>query len=208
MITNEITITLPTTPTSTDIVISNYSLKSLEVSRQSRSDLTKPSFGIKSNSGKLEFIDTYHIYETYINDRVLIEGCPIKINTVNSFTNNTELYGNYISGKWNYEPYQKIMSVEINDTLQDWQDINVKMSLDDDMTALDLYDYLVSITPNRYSFMALDEDTETILTNTQITYPYLEEGSLWSQWTKLCELCSLYLFNDKNGIRVLYSEGV
>jgi hypothetical protein len=57
-------------------------------------------------------------------------------------------------------------------------------------------------TPEKYqmlSFEQLDEKTQNILENTTIDYPLLENGTLWEQWQKLCEVCGLYIYKNNEG---------
>jgi hypothetical protein len=57
-------------------------------------------------------------------------------------------------------------------------------------------------TPSKYKmlpFNELDENTRTILMNTRLSYPLLESGTLWEQWTKICEVCGLYIYKNNEG---------
>ena len=68
----------------------------------------------------------------------------------------------------------------------------------------DLYNWLQDPqrTPRKYNMLAfyeLDEQTREILSNTKIQYPILENGNLWEQWTKLCQVCGLYIYKNIEG---------
>ena len=64
------------------------------------------------------------------------------------------------------------------------------------------YGILYSKTPNKYQmlpFRELDEKTQLILQETTIQYKILKDGSLWEQWRKLCEVCALYIYKNREG---------
>jgi hypothetical protein len=57
------------------------------------------------------------------------------------------------------------------------------------------------------SINELDEDTQAVLNNTYIQYPLLESGSLWQQWTKLCQACQLHIYKNSDGVVVCRYNG-
>jgi hypothetical protein len=48
-------------------------------------------------------------------------------------------------------------------------------------------------------FEELDQKTQDILELTRVDYPLLEDGTLWEQWQKLCEVCGLYIYKNNEG---------
>jgi hypothetical protein len=108
-----------------------------------------------------------------------------------------------------------VVSVSLKDDLEEWQDINVEgMSYDPrDTTSKslkDFYDYLRGKTPDKYSmlyFTELDPATQNLLSNTFIKYPMLNSGSLWQQWTKLCQVAQAHIYKNNNGETVFVYNG-
>jgi hypothetical protein len=62
-----------------------------------------------------------------------------------------------------------------------------------------LYEKTIENGYNIKSYEELDYDTKTALNATVLMYPLLKEGTLWQQWTKLCEVAQLYIYIEKDG---------
>jgi hypothetical protein len=65
-----------------------------------------------------------------------------------------------------------------------------------------LYEWLEGKTPSKYNmlkFTGLDSQTRMRLVNTLIEYPLLKSGTLWEQWTKLCQVCGFYIYKNNKG---------
>jgi hypothetical protein len=105
------------------------------------------------------------------------------------------------------------VSVSLQDNLVEWQEIQIEGFGYDPRnpykvlangTMEDLYNWLQNgdRTPTKYRmlrFERLDEQTQNILRYTKIEYPLLKSGSLWEQWTKLCQVCGLYIYKNSQG---------
>ena len=112
-----------------------------------------------------------------------------------------------------------MVSVSLKDDLEEWQEINVKAISYDPRTIVHqpfswIYEYLWEITDSRengnYNMLSLDElddKTKSVLFNTYTKYPLLEAGTLWEQWTKLCEVCQLHIYKNNDGIIVCRYNG-
>lgn len=191
-----------------------------------RSDLKFPSWGIISNAGNIEFNDIDGNILYYAEAGLLKSGADVKILLNNTLVEGAiEEIGNFKTDTWNYDNDSKVVSVSLKDDLEEWQDINVR-AIDYDPRVIEskpfrwLYDYLWDITSNRnyqgklgvgnYNMLAfeeLDEGTQEVLNNSYIEYPLLESGSLWQQWTKLCQVCQLHIYKNNDGIVVCRYNG-
>lgn len=215
-----------------DIEIDYRNLISISRSIFDRSDLKLPSFGIISNMGNIEFNDTNGEIQDYAEHLLLQSGlsCEIKLN--NTLVDGaSETIGVFETDQWNYENDSRVVSVSIKDDLEEWQDINVpEISYDPRKVESKpfswLYEHLWELTSNRnsyvnangetitakgnynmFSLVELDEDTQAVLNNTYIQYPLLESGSLWQQWTKLCQACQLHIYKNNDGVIVCRYNG-
>ena len=210
------------------IDIDRRNLISLKSSIFERSDLKLPSWGIISNTGNIEFNDTDGEIRDYAEQLLLESGlkCEIKLN--NTLVDGaSETIGLFETDEWDYDNDNRVVSVSLKDDLEEWQNINVA-EISYDPRKIEhkpfkwFYVELWKLTSNRFyaeediygngnynmlAFDELDTDTQGVLQNTYIQYPLLESGSLWEQWTKLCEVCQLHIYKDNNGVVVCRYNG-
>ena len=210
------------------IITGIYSEINIEINRRNiiqtgipiadRSDLKLPSFGIISNTGSIEFNDLDGEIKDYAEQLLLQSGlkCEIKLNNtlVDSASQTIAVME---TDEWDYDNDNRVVRVSLKDDLEEWQDINVaEISYDprkqESKPFKWLYKHLWAITTanknyDMLSFDELDTETQEILGNTYIQYPLLKSGSLWVQWTKLCEVCQLHIYKDNNGIVVCRYNG-
>lgn len=204
--------------TEISIDIDRRNLISISRSIFDRSDMKLPSWGIISNTGNIEFNDTDGEILDYAEQLLLQSGlkCEIKLN--NTIVDGaSETIGLFETDEWDYDKDNRVVSVSLKDDLEEWQDINVaEISYDprnkESKPFKWLYEHLWAITTandnyDMISFDELDTDTQDILQNTYTQYPLLESGSLWEQWTKLCEVCQLHIYKDNDGVIVCRYNG-
>ena len=214
------------------IKIDRNNLISISRSIFDRSDLKLPSFGIISNTGNIEFNDLDGEIRDYAEELLLESGLKCEINLNNTLVDGaSEKIGLFETDEWDYDNDNRVVSVSLKDDLEEWQDINVEgISYDprkpESKPFKWLYEHLWKLTSNRssyvnengetisgtgnynmLSFVDLDEDTQAVLNNTYIQYPLLESGSLWQQWTKLCQACQLHIYKNNDGIVVCRYNG-
>jgi hypothetical protein len=218
--------------TAIDINIDYRNLISISRSIFDRSDLKLPSYGIISNTGNIEFNDTDGEILDYAEQLLLEKGLKCEITLKNTLVEGAnQTIGLFETDQWNYDNDSRVVSVSIKDDLEEWQEINVaEISYDPRNTESKpfswLYEHLWELTSNRnsyvnangetitakgnynmFSIVELDEDTQAVLNNTYIQYPLLESGSLWQQWTKLCQVCQLHIYKNNDGVIVCRYNG-
>lgn len=197
--------------TDLDIEINAKNIISLEGSIFSRGDNKLPSYGIISNSGRLEFNDHDRKVLEYIKNNKL-KKVTTKLYLINTLVKDFKTnVGTYYSDKLEYDNDNRKISQTFIDDLEEWQDIQVQgfscnplkpYQVLQNGSMQDLYNYLKGHTPSKYnmlSFDNLDGETKEILSNTFLEYPYLQSGSLWEQWNKLCQICQLYIYKNNKG---------
>jgi hypothetical protein len=206
--------------------INKNNLISIDRSIFDRSDLKLPNWGILSNKGNIEFNDKNGKIRQYAESLFLQSGLKCEIKLKNTLVDGaTETIGLFETDQWDYDNDNRIASVTIKDDLEEWQDIEVEgINYDPrDLTHRPfslVYKYLWNVTSNRtyngvkgngnYNMLALeelDEDTQKILNNTYTQYYFLKSGSLWQQWSKLCQACQLYIYKNNNGVVVCRYNG-
>lgn len=190
-----------------EIIVDNRNMISLERTIMDRSDTSKPNWGIIANGGNIEFNDLGGEIKDYIEQQLLKSDLSVYFEIRNTLVENkVEQVGKFATDKWTYDNNNKVVSVSLKDDLLLWQEIQVSaMPLRSQMTMKALYDYLVNLSSG-WTFEPLDTQTLAMLTKTVCAYPYLESGSLWSQWNKLCEVCGLYIYKNNDNKIVVSCE--
>jgi hypothetical protein len=198
------------------IEVDIYNLKSLECSIVDRSDFKLPSFGIISNVANMGIIDKDGRIRRYAENLLLEKGlrCDIFLNNT-LVSGATEQIGSFQTDEWEYDNDSRLVSIRLKDDLEEWQDINVPEISYDPTSTEDkpfswIYEHLWAITNKNYPMRhltELDGETRKALTENYMQYPMLKKGSLWQQWDKLCQVCQLHIYKDKNGIVVCRYNG-
>lgn len=158
---------------------------------QSMQDNTLPTYGAISQYGSVRLAD----YTGEINDieqlNMLTSGIKVKLYL------DDELVGDYLFESFDKEN-ETIYNIQLNDEIIKWNDIIVdSIKLQENKTAKDLYDFLVSQYEANYE--SLSDYIENYLSYIKIKYYYLESGSLFSQWNKFCDLTQMLVFKKPNG---------
>ena len=200
---------------SVDITVDKGNILSINSPAAFKSTLNKPDYGVLSMSGKIEFIDNKGTVETLANNLLLVEGLSAEIFLNNTLTGKSVKVGNWTTGKWNYDPNDRTVSVTIHDGLENWQEIEVpRVNYDAKSGAtkplLEFYEYLYEITvKNGYHMVGIDELDKATLNALSITvvYPHLESGNLWRCWQKLAEASQSYVYMGQDGIIKFKHDG-
>lgn len=199
-----------------EIDVGVHNMLSISRNNTDRSDYRMPNWGIISNTCDIEFKDLNGEILDYIEQDLLVQGLKCEVFLNNTTTDSHQTIGVYYADSWNYNDENRVVSVALKDDLEEWQDINVEgMSYDPRDTTpkslKDFYDYLHEKTPKKYSMKAFeeidDEATKNLLSNTFIKYPMLNSGSLWQQWTKLCQVAQAHIYKNNNGKTVFVYNG-
>ena len=212
-----ITITAKIYISDTEIIeIDRRNMLSVSRSIFDRSDLKLPSFGIISNTGNIEFNDSDGKVLHYAENLQLQKGQKCEIWLNNTLVENaSELIGSFETDQWDYDNDNRVASVSLKDDLEEWQEINVEgINYDprkpESKSFRWLYNYLWELTNPRYPMLRddeLEDKTFEVLNTTYIQYPLLESGTLWQQWTKLCQVCQLHIYKNNDGIVVCRYNG-
>lgn len=193
-----------------NIDVNKRNIISIDVQNAKQGDVKLPSFGIISNGGNIAFKDTNGEINELAEEGYLDGGLEVDIYILNTITKRMESVAHLITNEWDYDNNTREVSVSVKDDLEQWQDISVSGFEYDpdnpykivDGTMADIYRWLYTKTPSKYKMLSYDElnaDVKTVLTETTINYPFLSQGSLWQQWAKLCTVCGLCIFKNRNG---------
>jgi hypothetical protein len=190
-----------------NVAVDKRNAMSIERSIFYRGDVKLPSWGILSNNGKISFNDKDGRFLEYAESGNLESGIEVELSLNNKLAKREEKIGVFYTDNWNYDNNNKVVSVSLKDDLEEWQDISVSGINYDPRkpqrkTMRYFYEYLYARTPKKYNllkFAELDEKTREILESTVVEYPLLNEGNLWQQWVKVCQVCSLYIYKNNKG---------
>ena len=193
------------------IEINNRNLISLTSSIFDRGDYALPSYGIISNVGNIEFNDLTGEIKDYAEQLLLTSDLKVIISLNNTLDNSSEQVAEMETTEWNYDNNNRSVSVSLQDDLVEWQGIHIDginydprepFKVLPNGTMEDLYKWLWVETPQKYkmlTFEKLSQLTQNRLSRTKISYPLLKSDNLWKQWEKLCEICGLYIYKNRNG---------
>ena len=184
-------------------------LKSFSIVSEGKAD-EGIDYSMKANTGELSAIDIspslnskYDSLYNFLLQKVAYN--EIKINVILD----DKLIAHFINnGRINYNTNTKTFKVSYQSNLVKLQDRNFKFQIDKGninagYTARDIYSKLKSASePIIGQEFYLDYETMKYLDSIVISYPYLEETTLWEQWNKLCILAQLSIYPKDNKIYV------
>jgi hypothetical protein len=224
MIYYEAQIKLPSTSGSGEVLYSvdRGNIVSLDVGISDRSDNSAPSFGIISNTGRIDFIDNKsvsilqyaksNLLKSNFEVKCFLKNSQIKINDEPK----SETVATMLTSSWSYDTEDKVVSVSIKDFLEEWQEIEVagttpEIEADFSGNALSLYKDLIFLaTPDKYRslFQDLDSHTEEHLASIQDNIGAIEPSTLWGVWERFCIATQTHLVVGSEGkIVVRYNGG-
>lgn len=173
-----------------------------------RSNTTQPSYGLISNTANLTVADYNEQILDLITQKVLGRGIKVTVwvNNDKVAERNQVISEKYIQSI-TYDNDNKQAQISLKDNIETMQDVNVPAIYIDvenivSKTGKYYYDHLYTKSQDAgldvLAFNELDNDTKSVLNNTVIQYPILDEDSLWNEWTKLCDLCLLHIYVNAN----------
>jgi hypothetical protein len=159
------------------------------------------SYGIVANKGALTIRDdnkeAVAFYNSYKKNEL-----SIKILVENTIKKTSKLFLQYPLVNADYTPTNNILSININDNLDSWQneeipeiDIIDYINYFEGGSAYDLYEKLREYTPSNMRPQISSEDVEK-LKNIRVTFPKLKSSNLWTAWQKVCELTQAHIWCD------------
>jgi hypothetical protein len=188
------------------IKIDRKNILSIEHSIFDRDDIKKPSWGIISSKGKIDFKDINGEIKDYAENGFLKEGLPCNIYIESREYNLKQEISKLYTNVWEYDYSDAMVSVSVIDNLLDWQnEIELEYLSTSAQTAM----YLLEEIENLKGLIVYDEQTEQHLKTVEIPTPYLEQGSKWSRINNICIASQCYIFIDsKSGYpRIKYYNG-
>ena len=180
-----------------EIVMSqNNGLLKYTGGRQSTSNNKMPNYGLVSQYGNVEFMDTPDGYfKKLANSGFLDRDVQIELFLEDN------LIGTYIaSNDWNYNSYNGIISVSFGEgKMAELQNTSMETRVFvRNVDAYQLFNELKKdVTLSKFSF-----DISSVtdwLKSIKIGFPYFEKGSLWEQLNKFCNMAQLRMYETPDG---------
>ena len=197
--------------------INRRRLSSLDGEIADRADFSIPNWGVISNKGTMSFKDLNFRFLGYAELGLLKDGAKVTLFLSNSLKKCSQKVGEYYANGWGYDNNNFLVSVSLNDGLEDWQDIVFEglayhPSQSISMTFQDVYELLSSFTNSNskvkmMDFEDLDTETKTFMSKTTVFYPTIESGSLWSAWEKFAVATQSHIFKTKEGVSTCRRNG-
>lgn len=173
----------------------------------------KISFGIISNNGSIEIEPKSSEIEALSSFNAIETN-----NTIEFYINNTlykarQKIGDFTTTTYTYKNSNRLLNISFEDGLTSLQDITISTIYYDllapkSWTALEFLDKLWEDGYIIFERAPLDSDTQEKLSKTNIPYAYLKEGNVWDTLNKICYLCQLHIFVNKEGkLTIKYNGG-
>lgn len=177
------------------------SLNSVSESTSSPEDI---SYGVLSNSGRVQVIDTNGEINKMIKDgRLPSSNVPIQV-----YVNNS-LVQSYISSDSLYDENEKILSINMDNDLTNWEKIKF-LGYTYELKSQSAYQMLVKVLESaNYSASDIEEmvsDVSEYLKAIKIEYPHLEEDTLRATIDKICSIAQINCYMDKDN-KIRFSTG-
>lgn len=197
------------------LIANRRNTQNIDFSYFDRADTNLPSYGIYSNNGSIDLIDTDGEIKDYIDLEILKNGLVTKIYLEDTLSKVKQQIGQYVTDNWDYNAYTQETSVSLTDGLQEWQDIILDgIGFDAEkgtsMTFAEFYKILYDLTPDKYEMISLDEldeITRNRLNSAVLAYPMLQQCSLWTAWDNFCVAMQGHIYKLPNGkTTFVYSE--
>jgi hypothetical protein len=175
----------------------------VEIGNQDRSDTLIPSWGVKFNTGYVEFVDIFDIVSQLKKTATISnEGIFFYLNSHNRIY---PIAKNYIKTA-SHNITNGISKIEFQDVLAGCQTVgNIEYPLESPQSCMTLFEKLEQDINVEMKYA--DTSTKEYLQNLILGHPYLDKGSSWSQIVKLCEVAMCYIYCDYNGVPCIKYDG-
>lgn len=187
-------------------------LADLEAQHIDRSNIEEPSYGIYSNTGSMRIIDSNGEIKRYAEKRILRNGLKLTITLSNTLTDTKQVVGVYNTTDWDYDYINNEATCTLGEDLEELQEIQfggIPLEIGVAKTGRDIYEELHEATPDKFNFIAFSElsaKAQNRLNNIKTSRLFMEGGSLWAEWTKLCEISRGHITNSFDGHSVFEVE--
>lgn len=193
----------------TQNIIWNRDIKHLSFDDMAIPDISAVSWGIVSNIGRLEFIDSEETFLPYLK-RNEIKDSEIRIyltdiNSINTIQDLTyfsdDVIATFYVSEVQYSETEKKLTLSLTDGLTEWQNERVKNLIS--IVPLNLYDILQLIHKNNGTDVKLiydnDSNIKPYLETLEIAVPHLKPNSYWHHISKVCEASLMNVGTDSSG---------
>lgn len=195
-----------------EILINRNNLLSIESEILDRGETKQPTWGIKSNSGRMQFLDYRDtdgnlVVKSLAENKKLTSKAKVEIFLKDTLTKKESSLCEFLASEWSYDVNGFTVGLQFKDDLEEWQDIYYELiDVSQNTNAYAIYTELKKTCEDLgWKFSKPDSSTTLILTSHSIRFLFLNNSSIWRQWEKLCEACGLVVFKNRLGeINVSY----
>lgn len=193
------------------LYVDRRNMLSLSAPIKDRSDNEQPSYGIISNSGSLSLIDGTGEIKEYALMKLLKPDLDVQLTLEDTLTKKKQSIGKFKTYKWAYNNKNFNVDIELKDDMEQLQN-NISDGMEkesNEMTFLQVYNWMVSETSSKSSnfiFAQLDNKTESVLSNIKCSNIFVNSGNLWEQFTKLCNIVGIHIYENANKEVIVSSD--
>ena len=181
-------------------------LISIDFSGQSRSDISKPSWGIISNTGQIDFLDYLGVV-AQLSKHNFLSGSFINI-YLQTPNKKEQIGGFFVDNAMRNEQNQKVQ-LFFSDVLKSWEEITVgEYFYPYTKNIISIKDVITEIVSKADVELELPYKTRQYLNTFFVPFPKIEAGSVWAQVSKICEATACYVYCNHKGTPIIkYSRG-
>lgn len=193
------------------LYVDRRNMISLSAPIKDRSDNEQPSYGIISNSGSLSLIDGTGEIKEYARMKLLKPDLDVQLTLEDTLTKKKQSIGKFKTYTWTYNNKNFEVDIELKDDMEQLQN-NISDGMEkesNEMTFLQVYNWMVSETSSKSSnfiFAQLDNKTESVLSNIKCSNIFVNSGNLWEQFTKLCNIVGIHIYENANKEVIVSSD--
>ena len=171
------------------VVYDEKQVMELIAGNQNTADEGQPAYGLISQYGNLRIKDIQNQIKGFAEQQLLRGDLPAKV------LFKEEYIGHFLSAEWSYKVND--VRVEFKDSMLAWQQMDYEgRTLTENETLLALLNEI----QNKYNLTFYKEaGVDEHLQNIKIPYAYLERGTLWDVFDKICKAGQLRIWQDKDG---------
>ena len=183
-------------------------LLSISAPIKDRSDNEQPSYGIISNAGTLSLVDGTREIKEYARLGLLTSDLDVQLWLEDTQSKKKQSLGKFKTDKWSYDNINFEVTIDFKDEIEELQNnkTNGLQLQDEVLTFLDIYTWIINNVKNLGFNFILDNISSDLLQNINCKYTYLENGSYWEQFSKLCNLAGLHIYENTNREIIVYSD--
>lgn len=188
-----------------NVIYINNNVENISIEALTKADISNIiDYGLYSNKGTLTFFDyKSSFYALQNNNEEDVYKAKVKVYLSSPISN--KLIGTFYIDDFVYNQSNKLVEIQLKDSLLEWQ--NIPLPKIYPYYTKSLYELIQLILEKAYiSEFLYDENALYYLQNLYVYCPFLNEETLWSAMTKICQASMCRICLNEQGIPKIYCD--